>query len=186
MRTYGPTATPKAARALYLREPGLYQPGAPALSPPHRREVSFEEVSQTVSEVLQRYGYQLDPPGEDTWGVWTTRVVYGLFGRTTRQFGDCDDAAVEVLRRFLALGMDRVDLKLTRCRTEQSRAHLVLNIRHGGEDFIADQRRGLHPPQSKVFTGYSWIDQEGYQGWYRLQPKPTLAQILGLSRKEAA
>ncbi len=104
MQGLGAAPPPVAWLALLGREPRLMQPGVA----PRRAELTAEvtEFLRFVhDDVNASIRYAPDAPGRDRWGVLGWRRAWGLTGRRWLRVGDCDDYAVEKLRRLIGLGL---------------------------------------------------------------------------------
>ena len=98
----GAARPPVAWLALLGREPRLMQRGVAPRSLELTPEVS-ERLRFVQDDVNASIRYAPDAAGRDRWGVLGWRRVWGLDGRRWLRVGDCDDYAVEKLRRLLGL-----------------------------------------------------------------------------------
>ena len=120
------------------------------------------QIPRINEEVNSTYGYVRDLPGYDVWGWWRTRWQ--------NKVGDCDDFAVEKLRRLIQAGLPRGALLLTVCRAENGVGHCILMAMTSSTKLVMDNRFldvrdiKLHPVKS-----YTWISQEwpGRKFWWR-------------------
>jgi len=106
--------------------------------------------------------YAPDEMGKDVWGAFT------LVG-PGKLAGDCDDFAVEKLRRLLALHWPRDKLRLAICQTTNRILHCVLLV------YISDNNpaildsigQGIWVKDRK--RGYVWLAEEwpGHETWWR-------------------
>lgn len=180
------------------REPALNplldEPVAVTLTPEH-----WQVLNRIYWGVLNSAAYSRDRPGRDVWGVWRWRRVQGLFRKIWRREGDCDDFAVEMLRRLVRHHdlFPRGCLRLARCIAPQGRGrrngHLVLFVEAVTREaapiapkpvtWVLDiLARGIRSIDHPCFKDYRWIDREepGSRDWVSLAPPaapPTLADL---------
>jgi len=68
--------------------------------------------------------------------------------------GDCEDYAIAKLRKLLALGWQREQLKVGLCYVETGEYHCVLVVTCDGEDWVLDNRQSL--PARWELLPYKW------------------------------
>ncbi len=137
MHGAGAARPPLAWLALLGREPQLMQRGVAPRSIELTPEVS-ERLRFVQDDVNASIRYAPDAAGRDRWGVLGGRRVWGLDGRRWLRVGDCDDYAVEKLRRLIGLGLGGC-ARLVACRAG-GRPHLVLAVDAGTDTLILDNR----------------------------------------------
>ena len=180
-----PVPAPPQYRELLEREPAL----DPVLEEPVEIELTAEHwdvLYEVYWEVMNSARYQRDRPGRDRWGVWRWRRNQGLFRKLWLRHGDCDDFAVEMLRRLVARPdlFPRGCLRLARCIAPAGRrreGHLVLMVTADAGDVVLDSlARGIHGRNAKRFDRYQWIDREqpGERQWVSMARAPTLEDLV--------
>ena len=148
-------------------------------------------LNQVYWGVLNSAAYSRDRPGRDVWGVWRWRRVQGLFRKIWRREGDCDDFAVEMLRRLMARPdlFPRGALCLARCTVPlEVPGHLVLLVEADDGTWVLDNRaRGIRRIDDPRFNDYRWIDREepGSTRWVSLAPEPAAPTLEEIARAQA-
>jgi predicted transglutaminase-like cysteine proteinase len=155
MRSYKPTQAPSGERTTTV----LYR------------------VQEAVNASIR---YQAE--ARDVWGVLGWRKIWGLTGRRWIRIGDCDDYAVEKLRRLLRLefGLEfGGSLRLVMYRVK-GRGHLVLTCTTTETTLILDNRHhGIWPADNPRFSGYHPVAASvpGRLRWARIVPPTTLEDL---------
>ncbi len=156
---------PRGYRGLLRREPRLAMTGSP-----YTLQTSpwfWNKVHDVHAEVNQSIKFEHDHPTEDIWGVVKQEVHRGLRGMGSMSYGDCDDYAVEKLRRLLGWEyFRRAAMLLTICEVEGNKHHLTLNLTTTEGQVVLDNRQKGVWLLDKM-SGYKWIAQEhpGYPRW---------------------
>ncbi len=177
MQGLGAAPPPVAWLALLGREPRLMQPGVA----PRRAELTAEVTERLrfgQDDVNASIRYAPDAPGRDRWGVLGWRRAWGLTGRRWLRVGDCDDYAVEKLRRLIGLGLGD-SARLVAC-TAAGRGHLVLAVDGTTDTLILDNRvPGLWSWRRGPMARLRWRTRSvpGRPAWERVQDPITLADL---------
>jgi predicted transglutaminase-like cysteine proteinase len=130
---------------------------------PHLLETSpwfWNKVHDVHAEVNQSIRFENDPPGDDTWGMIKQETHRSLSGMGSMKYGDCDDYAIEKLRRLLYWDyFKRSSMLLTICGVEKNFYHLTLNLTTNRGQVVLDNRQKGVWFLEKM-SGYTWIAQE--------------------------
>ncbi len=178
MNGAGAARPPVAWLALLGREPRLMQRGVAPRSLELTPEVS-ERLGFVQDDVNAAIRYAPDAAGRDRWGVIGWRRVWGLDGRRWLRVGDCDDYAVEKLRRLIGLGWGGC-ARLVACRAG-GRGHLVLAVDGGSDTLILDNRvPGLWSWRDGPMARVRWLARSvpGRLAWERVRSPITLPVTL--------
>ena len=176
MRFGPPCAPPAAWLALIARKPRLAMRSyKPSQAPSDGRTSGIlYRVQEAVNGSIR---YQAE--SRDVWGVLGWRKIWGLTGRRWIRVGDCDDYAVEKLRRLLEEQGFGGSLRLVMCRYGGV-AHLVLACITSKTTWILDNRRhGIWPWDNGRFADYDWIAASvpGRLRWARIIKPMTLEDL---------
>lgn len=170
----GEVPIPPAARDLYLRDPEVAQPeAAVAVELDAAREAT---VLAEYRDLLGVFLYEVDVPGEDRWGWWSK--VWRRIGTEWRLLlrGDCDDFAVEMLRRLKRAGFPRGALRLAICllwRGSEPTPHMVLTVETDRGTLVVCNLAGVCWLGSPRLAAHRFVKRE----------KPTAVRILWESVK---
>ena len=179
MQGAGPALPPAAWLALVARRPRLLQRGVVPRSIELTAEVT-ERLRFVQNDVNTSILYTRDPPGQDRWGVLGWRKIWGLAGRRWIHIGDCDDYAVEKMRRSLDLDLGLAgSLRLVTCHTWREN-HLVLAVDGTSDTLILDNRRqGVWSWNAPTFERYRWLARSvpGRVAWERIRKPTTLEDL---------
>ncbi len=163
--------------ALMGRAPRLMQRGVAPRALEFTPE-AIERLRFVQDDVNASIRYAPDAPGRDLWGVLGWRRVWGLDGRRWLRVGDCDDYAVEKLRRLIGLGLGGC-ARLVVCRAG-GRAHLVLAVDGTADTLILDNRvPGLWSWRDGPMTRVRWLTRSvpGRLAWERVILPVTLEDL---------
>ena len=177
MNGAGAARPPLAWLALLGREPRLMQRGVVPRDLELTAEVR-ERLRFIQDDVNASIRYAPDPPGRDRWGVLGRRRAWGLDGRRWLRVGDCDDYAVEKLRRSIGLGWGG-SARLVACRAG-GRGHLVLAVDGATDTLILDNRvPGLWSWRDGPMARVRWLTRSvpGRLAWERVRDPVTLEDL---------
>lgn len=176
MALTGRCRPPAAWLALVLGEPRMAMKAHQPV-PIHLTQERAQLVGDVQDAVNSNFRYQRE--ARDMWGLWKWRKIFTLAGRWRWiRIGDCDDFAVEKLRRLLGHGFGG-SLRLVTCRYGTT-GHLVLAIDTTDTTLILDNRlSGVWPWNNGRFDRYRWIASSvpGRQLWARIGAAPTLEDL---------
>lgn len=151
---------PRGYLGLLRREPSL------SIAEARPAEVEMDggrwaELHEVNDDVNYGAVYAPDAPGDDVWGAF--RRLAGQWA------GDCDDFAVEKLRRLLARGWPRGALRLTVCVVAGVGHCVLCVVTDGGRAVLDNRHAGVAYADHRLYSGYTWVGEEwpGHTFWWR-------------------
>ena len=109
--------------------------------------LTYDVMEKVNAEVNAAVAYTPDPEKYSSADWWEDALDEG-------NQGDCEDYAIAKLRRLIALGWKREELKLGLCKVETGEYHAVLVVTCDGQDWVLDNR---HPfPTRWEDLPYKW------------------------------